>query len=266
MHPSAPQFAVFLLAAASCGSEHRSAPAPSGAAPLPAPGDLAKLPTRKLIRDGEIHLVVNRYDAARRAIEERVTAAGGFVARTSVAHSAGRVSYATLVVRIPAPRFDEVLRAVLQLGSVEREATGSRDVTDEYADAAARLGSARKLEARLLGLVDTRPGKLSDLLEVERELARVREGIERLEGQVRLFDEQVELATLTVHLDVRQIYAPDRAPTLGQDARGTFGDSARLLGRALRWSLLGAIALAPWAPLWALPLAYLVRRRRRARA
>ncbi len=265
MHPRSlfVALALLLLAAPSC-SEARLA-APSQSAALAPAASTAPAPTRKLIRDGEIHTTVDDYAAARRAIDALATAAGGFVGKTSVEHHAGRVSRAFLTLRIPAPRFDEVVRGVLQLGHVEREATGSRDVTDEYVDTAARLASAKKLEARLLALVEARPGKLSDLLEVERELARVREGIERLEGQVRLFDDQVELATLMVQLAVKQVYVAAYTPTFGQDARETLGDSAGMLGRGLRQCALLAVALVPWSPLFAPPLLFFALRRRRVR-
>ncbi len=272
MHPRSPHvhLAALLLAATSCGAD-RLAPAPSAASPAPAAGPASPasplhLAARKLIRDGEVHLIVDEYAAARRAIDGLATAAGGFVGKTAVEHSAGRVSHASLTLRVPGPRFDEVVRGILQLGRVEREATGSRDVTDEYVDVAARLASAKKLEARLLALLESRPGKLSDVLEVERELARVREGIERLEGHVRVFDDQVELATLTVQLAVKQVYVAARAPTFGQDAREVLGGSAGVLGRALRQSALLAVALVPWSPFLAPPLLYFALRRRRARA
>jgi hypothetical protein len=261
---------LLLIAFASCGDNRRSA-APAAAAPeaaKPAGGSTgmpAKPLSRKLIRDGEIHVTVKEYEPARRTLEERLARAGGFVARTGVQHALGQVSQATLLLRIPAPRFEALVQDVLQLGTVEREAIGSRDVTDEYFDFEARLASARKLETRLLALVDKRADKLADLLEVERELARVRESIERLEGRLRLFDDQVDLCTLTVHLLVHQRYIPAHVASLGEEASGTFSGSLGSLGQLARRALLIGIALVPWSPLVAFPLWLVIRRRRRAR-
>ena len=49
----------------------------------------------------------------------------------------------------------------------------------------ARVANAHRLEDRLLDVLAQRPGKLQDILAVERELARVREEIERYEGRLR---------------------------------------------------------------------------------
>ena len=61
----------------------------------------------------------------------------------------------------------------------------AEDVGEEFVDVSARMENARRLEQRLVTLLASRTGKLSDVLAVERELARVREDIERYEGRLR---------------------------------------------------------------------------------
>jgi hypothetical protein len=62
----------------------------------------------------------------------------------------------------------------------------------------ARVANHRRLEERLVDLLDERTGDLDDVLAVERELARVREAIERQEGRLRYLSDRVALSTLTV--------------------------------------------------------------------
>jgi len=48
----------------------------------------------------------------------------------------------------------------------------AEDVGEEFTDVTARMGNARRLEARLIDLLATRTASLKDVLDVERELAR----------------------------------------------------------------------------------------------
>jgi hypothetical protein len=71
-------------------------------------------------------------------------------------------------------------------------------VGEEYVDVTARVNNAHRLEDRLIALLATRTGKLQDVLSVERELARVREEIERYEGRLRYLNSRVATSTLSV--------------------------------------------------------------------
>ena len=96
------------------------------------------------------------------------------------------------------------------LGRVESESQSGQDVTAQYVDLEARLNNARNTEQRLIDLLKQRTGKLSDVLEVETELSRVREEIERMEGERRLLSKQVEYATLNATI-AEEFKAPAQA-------------------------------------------------------
>jgi hypothetical protein len=211
------------------------------------PGAGAESPMpRKIIRNGEVRVVVKAYEPARKKIEAMVRKAGGYISKSDVQHSLGHVSSATLVLRVPAGRFDGLVSHILRLGVVERESISSRDITEEYYDLKARLSNARKLEARFLELLQKKAGKVSELLQVEKELARVREKIERLEGKLKLFDNLVDLSTLTVHLSIQEKYVPPKPPSLGDDAGETLSGSWDALKSAGRGIVLLFVALLPW--------------------
>jgi hypothetical protein len=84
----------------------------------------------------------------------------------------------------------------------------AQDVGEEFVDVTARVTNARRLEERLNTLLSTRTGKLDEVLRVERELARVREEIERYEGRLRYLSTRVATSTLTI-----TVHEP--APILG---------------------------------------------------
>ena len=147
------------------------------------------------------------------------------------------------------------------------ESTNAEDITEQYFDLQARLSNARKLEARLLELLAKQAGKITDVLQVERELSRVREEVERFQGKLRLFDHLVDLSTLTVHLQMRVRFEPGRPQDLGDGLSSALDDSWTSMKRLGRQILASLVALLPWSPLMALGLWLVVRwwRRRRRR-
>jgi hypothetical protein len=86
------------------------------------------------------------------------------------------------------------------IGKVQSVNVSAQDVGEEFVDLTARLVNARRLEARLIELLANRTGRLSDVLTVERELARVREMIERYEGRLRYLQAHVAVSSLNIQV------------------------------------------------------------------
>jgi hypothetical protein len=105
---------------------------------------------------------------------------------------------ASLELRIPSERFDEAVNGLAPIGKLESVNVSVQDVGEEYVDVQARVANARRLEQRLVELLATRTGKLADVLTVERELARVREQIERYEGRMRYLRTRASISTLSI--------------------------------------------------------------------
>jgi hypothetical protein len=224
---------------------------------------------RKIIRDGKLHVRVERYAPARAAIDSLLAKSGGYVSKARVQHHLGQVSHAELVLRVPAGRFAGAMAALARLGTVIAEGSKSRDVTEQYVDLQARLKNAKRLEKRLLELLDKRAAVLADVLKVETQLSRVREQIERYHGKLKQLDGLINLSTLRLTLSIRQVYASSTPPSFGADASSTLGASWRSLLGFGRGLMLGLIALLPWLlPLGAAGYGSLrlVRRWRRRRA
>jgi hypothetical protein len=103
-------------------------------------------------------------------------------------------------LRVPGDRMADALARLRQIGPVVEDTQGSQDVTDQIVDLDARLMSARATEQRLTELLRNRTGKLSDVLEVEREIARVRLDIERLDAEKANMGRRVTYATIDLHV------------------------------------------------------------------
>lgn len=131
---------------------------------------------------------------------------GGFVEQLSSA-GGSEPPQAELTLRVPQGQFGMALARLETLGEVQFRTLGREDVTERFIDLAARLRSASREEESLLGLLE-RSGSVLEVVSVERELARVRAEVERLQGQLNFLERRVDLAT--IYLTLRP---PGRIPT-----------------------------------------------------
>ena len=83
-------------------------------------------------------------------------------------------------------------------GRVTAQATTTDDLTREIVDTEAMLRAKRSLRDRLQQLLASRPGSLSDLLGVERELARVQGEIDSTESTLAAMRTRVAMSMLTI--------------------------------------------------------------------
>lgn len=171
-----------------------------GSLPQSGAADTSAAIPAMIIRTGSATVEVDSLEPAIARVRRLAQQVGGYVANTSMQGGAREARQATLELKVPAPRFDEALSGLTPLGEVESVNVSAQDVGEEFVDVSARVTNARRLEERLLNLLQTRTGRLEDVLAVERELARVREEIERYEGRLRYLRSRVAVSTLTVNL------------------------------------------------------------------
>ena len=156
--------------------------------------------SRLIIRTGQASIEVDSLDHSMAELRRVVQRVGGFVADASVQSGRNQIRSATLEVKVPAFRFDELTEGLKPLGRLQFVNVAAEDVSEEFVDLTARVENARRLEDRIVELLRTRTGKLQDVLSVERELARVREEIERMEGRLRFLKTSAQLSTLSINL------------------------------------------------------------------
>lgn len=151
-----------------------------------------------LIRTGQASVEVDSLEPAVVLVRALAGRVGGYIANTAMQTGHGQLRSATIEVKIPSERFDEALAGLGPIGKLESVNVSAEDVGEEFTDVTARMENARRLESRLIELVATRTGKLKDVLDVERELARVREEIDRYDGRLRYLKAHASLSTLTI--------------------------------------------------------------------
>lgn len=204
------------------------------AAPLPPPGE-GITDGRKLVRDASLDLEVKNYDIALDAITGIAVGNSGYVATKDSARLPNGKMSGTVVIKVLPGRLDVALLQIRALGELKNQSLSTRDVTKEYFDTDARLRNARKMEERLLALLDTMKGKITELLAVEKELGRVREQIEQMQGDLKVYDSLVQYATITISLREKDLneaaaYLLQESVTLSlfsSDVEKTYGTARR---------------------------------------
>ena len=223
---------------------YRSAPPPAPTAPEAADAASVSPPmpaqdpaaTSMVIRTGDASIKVDSIEVATSALRALAARLGGHVANSSVQGGEERQRQAMLELKIPAQRFDEALGGLGTIGEVEAVNVSTQDVGEEFVDVTARVANARRLEERLVELLANRTGKLDDVLKVERELARVREEVERFEGRLRYLRTRVATSTLSVRVH-------EGMPVIGpQGSTGVLGNAFRQAWRNFIGFLAAAIA------------------------
>ena len=163
-----------------------------------------------VIRTGQAFIEVEKVDPAIFKIRQLVATVGGYITNSSVSGGRDQIRQATLELKIPAANYDKAVGSLSTIGKVETVTSTAQDVGEEFVDVTARVTNARRLEERLISLLANRTGKLDEVLRVERELARVREEIERYQGRLRFLTSRAAMSTLTI-----TVHEP--SPLLGSD-------------------------------------------------
>jgi hypothetical protein len=151
-----------------------------------------------LIRTGQAFIEVESLDPAVLKVRQLAAQVNGMIANSSIIGGRDQIRQATFELKIPAGKYDETVSSLSTIGKVETVSSSAQDVGEEFVDITARVTNAKRLEERLISLLANRTGRLDEVLRVERELARVREEIERYEGRLRYLSSRVAMSTLTI--------------------------------------------------------------------
>lgn len=109
-------------------------------------------------------------------------------------------AYRNIVIRIPNSGFNAFIDEISQgVNHFDRKEISSQDVTEQYIDLEARMNAKKKLEKRYLELL-AKANKVSEILEIEKELAVIREEIEAKEGQLKYLQSQISMSTITIEM------------------------------------------------------------------
>jgi hypothetical protein len=202
---------------------------------------------RKIVTNVDMNVRVDDVNGAMELVTDLVDTSGGFVVSVSRTEDEFE-SFAFMSFRVPSNNLEVTLSRVRDISErVERENRSSQDVTTEFVDIEARLGNLRAAEQQLMVLFE-RSGKVSDVLEVQRELTNMRGQIESLQGRLNYLSQTTATSLVSVW------FRPTSSPAPISDPGWSPSETARGATRGLaafgRWFADVAITVAIFSPVW----------------
>jgi len=228
----------------------QASPAPPLAKPQGAIADEIASNGPMIARTAELTLVTREFDQIRAQIDAILKRHNGYFGELTVNTPvvAGRTLQGKL--QLPADQLDSAMNEIKQLGRVDSESQSGEDVTAQYIDLDARLSNARHTEQRILDVLRERTGKLSDVIEAEQELGRVRGEIEQMEAQKRAMLKRVAYSTLTLTVNEEYKAQLHVADSLPRQFRNAAVDGLRSVAGSLVAVALLAMSAGPMVLVW----------------
>jgi hypothetical protein len=182
----------------------------------PQSGDVSKI-----IRDGSMSIQLDKdgFSAGFAAVTRIAQNNGGFVLSSQIRGQ----RRGTLVLRIPAKRFDDAMLALRGVGVVQAQSISGRDVTAQYIDLTARLQNAIGQRTVLRNLM-AQATTIRETITVQNRLSQVELQIEQIQGQLNFIQDQVAEATVHVELHEKDAAQVQQTNTIENPSLGSAWD------------------------------------------
>lgn len=194
----------------------------------------ASLPEgRKWIITIDMNVETDDLDVLMADLDQKINSLGGYVEDQNIHngsnYSSRRYRSANLTIRIPDEKVDQFTSEISGLANVVSQNLRREDITLKYVATSSRVTALETEEARLLELL-AEADNMTDLLEIEARLTDVRYELENYASQLRLYDNQIDYATIYLNIEEVQEYTPVEEPTFFERIKNTFADSLEGLG------------------------------------
>ncbi|MCB8815448.1 DUF4349 domain-containing protein [Desulfosporosinus shakirovi] len=208
----------------------------------------------KIIQTGTISMESLKFDESVSKTLDYVTSIGGYAESSNIQGqgiSSGNTALkrtANYIFRVPADKYTDFFTKMKGYGVVTLEQSQGQDITDQYFDTDARLKTLKIQEERELMLLQ-QAIKLSDILELEKELNSVRYQIESYTGTLRKWDSLVSYSTVKVtirEVDEAIIIVPTKEKGLWARMAYSFTSSMKQLGELTQGFIVLLVALLPF--------------------
>ncbi|EGW36900.1 DUF4349 domain-containing protein [Desulfosporosinus sp. OT] len=181
-----------------------SAPSAKSAAIAPLPPDQAVVPSadasilRKITYDLTLTLEVDSIDDTVAQITQAAQQLGGYIAESQQS-GVDSHSSAQMTLKIPAVKLNGLQDSFSAWGKILDQRLLANDITSQYYDSQVRLQTLEAEEKRYLDILDEAKS-VDDVLKVENALGNIRQQIEQLKGQLKLWNNQVDYSTVNLQL------------------------------------------------------------------
>lgn len=180
----------------------------------PAEEDNTAVSGRMVIKNGSVSIKVSNVDNAINEIKKMAENSGGYVESSQINNipdsyvevSRGgslvketTTKYADITIRVPAKSFEGMFNTVKGLGKLVNEYTSGNDITAQYRDTYTRAENL-KIQEKSLQQLMSKANTVDEILKIETEINRVRTEIDLLTGDLKRWENLVQLSTIHINL------------------------------------------------------------------
>lgn len=220
---------------------------------------------RKLIKTVNVSAETENFDSLMPALEEQVTALGGYIEEMSVYNKSSYypsdtdvkyLRYANMTARIPKENLEAFLTQVGEQSNIVSRSESVLDVTLQYVDLESHKKALMTEQSRLLELME-QAETVEDIISIESRLSEVRYQIESMESQLRTFDNKIDYSTVYLSVEEVNRYTPSEEAGAWERIRNGFMESLEGVGAGFRNFAIWFVIHIPYLVVWAVILAVL---------
>lgn len=201
---------------------------------------------RMIVQTANISLETPNLVETIKRLEAEVKKIGGTIDSAERTGETGKAPTASYHFRVPVKEFDRFFNRVYELANVLTATRTSNDQTMEYVDLGAQIKNLSVQEQRIREMIGARTGKLSEVLQAETELARVRTSIDRLRSQQLLIEQTAAMSTVQISVQEIKKVEANQPAGLGTRSKIAWSESTANVKGFFEAIVLLAITLAPW--------------------
>ncbi len=237
--------------------------------PAPPPSQVSAQSAPLIARSVTFVIVAKDVMAARPALDATLARYHSYASEMDVNTPADDAPSLKASLRIPVANLDAAMKDLRGLGRVASESESGEDVTQQHEDLDQRLKTARDTEERLRTILQQRTGTVSDVLQVEEEIARVRGDIESMEAEQTNLEHRVSFASIDLSI-TSELGPISGSASLSARVRNAFVAGYRNAAGTVVGIFLFLVAygltILIWIAILGVPVVLLRRRYRRMRA
>lgn len=204
---------------------------------------------RKWIITVDMSAETEDLDALLESLDATIASLKGFVEGQNIyngsSYSSRRYRSASMTVRIPAESVDQFTQEVSGFANVVRSNKNLEDVTLNYTSTESRIQALKTEEERLLDFM-AKAENMTDLLKIEDRLTEVQYELERYSSKLRVYDNQIDYATIYLDIEEVQEYTPVVEKTTWERIRDGFIGSVKDLGNGIKEIVIWVLIRSPY--------------------
>lgn len=205
---------------------------------------------QKLIRKLWLTAETEDLDALLSQVEQQVKSLNGYMENREIENYDADARHAELTIRIPAQSLDQFAKDVEKASNVTSTTETTENITLSYVAVESRMKALETEQTRLLELL-AKAENMTEILQIEERLTKVRTELEQVTSQLRLYDNQVSYSTVYLTLYEVREYTEEAPEGFFERIGSGFMESLKGVGNGLKEFVIFVIVASPYLILFA---------------